>query len=464
MRYLSSKNILKKYSQDRSTCVVKPTLVAFPKTEMDVVAIVAYARQHNLAITPRGGGTGMSGAAVGKGMIVDFSKYFTKVHSIGSITRVQSGILLKKLRRRVEKKGYMLPGSPLYEESAIGGNVNTRSIGPGSGKYGSMDAQVFSLRGVLADGRIIDTSKKIPQDIHEQLLALQKQLKKDKPLVKLLQKRAKVAGGLNLKALLQYRNINDIITHLIVGSTGTLVLLTELVLRLPTYKELKDLYLIHFKDFDSLQKSINRLIPLGAVSVQYAGRETLELWDKQYRHKDSVGSIIVGFEKHVRIDNVVTNALQIMNIPKKKRAHLWKSRAQALPKLEKQAKKLHVQLPSGIEDTSFNPQYFSKVMKDVQAYAKRKGIKIASFGHLAVGSLHLRPFLDMKKNPNLLDIVSKDIFTIVRKYGGTLIGEHNAGLDKSKFLAMESKKMYAFMKKIKKVFDPDNILNPEVYP
>ena len=458
MKYHSSKKILKKYSHDRSIYEIEPSFVVFPKNEEDIVLLTNFARKNELSMISRGGGTGLSGAAIGKGIVIDFSKHLTKVHSIGKTTRVQSGILLKTLRPKVERKGYMLPSVPLHGDCAIGGNVNTRSIGPRTRKYGSIDSQVISLRGVLADGRVLDTAKKIPSDIVQGLLKLQRQLKQDKKLVRYLHTRPFVAGGYNLKALLQYKNINDIVTHLIIGSTGTLLLLTEVVLKLPKYKNM-DLYLIHFSDFDALQKSLDGLLKLGVVSVQYAGRETLDVWDKRYRHKDAVGAIIVGFEKSININKAVTDTLKITTIPERKRAHLWHSRAMALPKLEKKAEKLGLQLPSGIEDTSFDPKYFSRIIKDVKEYAKRKGFRIASYGHLAIGSLHLRPFLKRNK----MDIVSKDIFKIVRKYGGTLVGEHNAGLRKSGYLLMESKKMYTFMKKVKKVFDPNNLLNPQVY-
>lgn len=460
MKFNSNPGLLKKYSHDRSIYEIKPSYVAFPKKERDLIDILEFSRKNKLPITPRGGGTGLSGAAIGKGVIVDFSKYLTKIKKIGDITRVQSGILLKKLIPRIEKAGYMLPSVPLHGDCAIGGNVNTRSIGPKTLKYGTIDNQIKSVRGILADRRILDTSKKIPKDIEEKILRIQRLLKKDKKLIQYLKKRPFVAGGYNLKALLKYKKINDIITHLIVSSTGTLILLTEVELKLPKYKELKDLYLIHFKDFDSLQKALDKLLKLKPVTLEYADKETLDLWDVIYHEKDALAVMIVGFEHSQSIKKI--NALKIKKILPKNRKRLWKSRELTLVKLEQRAKRIHLQLPSGIDDTSFDPKNFSKIIKDVKEYAEKKKINIASFGHIGVGSLHLRPFLNMKKNPKSLDIISRDIFKIVKKYGGTLVGEHNSGLCRSRYLKMESKRMYQYMKKIKDVFDPENILNPKV--
>jgi len=189
MRHILSSKNFGKYSKDRSIYQIKPKIVLLPKSEREVQIIVERARKHKLSITPRGGGTGLSGAAIGKDIIIDFSKYMNKIFTIGKKTRVQSGCLLKKLKPKVEKKGYMLPSVPLHGDCAIGGNVNTRSVGPRSVKYGVIDKQIVSLCGVLSDGRIINTNKKIPKDIKEKIQKLQKKIKKDKSFVKFLKKR-----------------------------------------------------------------------------------------------------------------------------------------------------------------------------------------------------------------------------------------------------------------------------------
>jgi len=462
MKYHRESKILTKYSQDRSIYQIKPSYVAFPKSEKELIEITKFARKNKLPITARGGGTGLSGAGIGKGIIIDFSKHFTKTYKIGKITRVQSGILLKKLRPLIEKKDYMIPSVPLHGDCAIGGNVNTRSVGPGTLKYGTIDTLVKSVRGILADGRILDTSKKIPKDIKEKILNLQKQIKKERKLIQYLKNRPFVAGGYNLKAFIKYKKVNDIITHLVVSSTGTLMLLTQVEFKLPKKKAIKDLYLLYFKNFNSLQNTMNKLLKLNPVAMEYAGKIALDLWNKKYHHEDAVGVLIVGFETKKNIDKIIKNILYHKTIPLNQRPQLWKSRAQVLPKLEQKAKKMGLLAPSGIDDTSFNPKNFSKIITEVEKYGCNHNMIIGSFGHIGFGSLHLRPFLNMKKNPNTLDKVSKDIFKIVKKHKGTLIGEHNSGLCRSRYLEMESKKMYQYMRKVKNIFDPENILNPKV--
>ena len=194
MKLIYSKKILEKYSSDASNFSVKPKAVAQPKSEQELIELIKYARKNKLSLHPRGGGSGLSGAALGKGIIIDFTKHFNKIRSISKPTKVQSGILLKDLRPRLKKHNLMLPGVPLHGGCAIGGIVNTRAIGLKSIKYGSADKRVKSIRGVLSDGTIIDTSKQIPKHIKKGILALQTELKNNKKLLQYVKKRPAMAG------------------------------------------------------------------------------------------------------------------------------------------------------------------------------------------------------------------------------------------------------------------------------
>ena len=463
MKLYTTKSLLKRYSSDRSIYSITPTCIAFPKTEEDIVKLVHFANKHKIPITPRGGGTGLSGAGIGKGIILDCSKYLTKIKHVGSITRTEAGTLLKHLRPAVEKAGYMLPSVPLHGDCAIGGNVNTRSVGPRTIKYGTMQKQLKSIRAVLADGRIIDTRKPLPSDLRREIASLRNKIRKDKQMRNFLRNRPLSAGGYYLRAFIEYTSPKEIVTHLIAGSVGTLLILTEVELKLPKHKPLESLYLIHGKTFEDLQVCLNEVLKQGAVSLEYAGKDSLALWDKKYQKAGAVGVLIVGFEEETALSNGVKDyAASCKEIPQKQRRRLWKSRQLALPKLEKEAKARGFDLPPGIDDTTFHPKDFSKVMKAVKAYSKRKNIKIASFGHIGVASIHLRPFINLQKDKKKFDQLGKDMFKIVKKYKGTLVGEHNAGLCRSRYLEMESKKMYAYMKRVKNIFDPHNILNPRV--
>lgn len=464
MRLYSGGDILEKYSKDRSIYKIRPSYVCLPKNEKEIIEAIDFARSNGLSVTPRGGGTGLSGSSIGSGVILDLSKSFTKVYKIGKETRLGAGILLEDLNPKLRKAGYMLPSVPLQQKCAIGGNVNTRSIGPRALKYGTMDKQVKYLRGVLADGRIIDTSsiKTIPKDIIESVKKLQKEIKKDKKMVGYLRSRPMSAGGYNLLALVDYKDIKDVITHLLVGSVGTLVVLTEVTLTLPKFKEFESIYLVHFDNLDNLQKSLNKLIQNNVASIEYAEKDVVEFWDKEFRNANAIYTMIASFEDNEDIRKSIVGAIEVKEIGIDMREKLWQSRAGSLPHSEKQAAKMGMDLPSGVDDTCIHPKDFSKIRKEVMEYAMKEGIRMSSFGHLGVGSIHLRPMVDMKRYPSQLDKMGLDIFKILRKYNGTLVGEHNSGLCRSRYLPMESFEMYEYMKDVKRIFDKDGLLNPHV--
>jgi len=393
MKLLTNKMLLNKYSRDKSVYQIKPSFVTFPKSEEEVIEIAHFARHHKIPLHPRGGGSGLSGSALGKGIVIAFSRNLNKIIKIAPTTVVQSGCLLSKFRPKVQKAGYMLASSPLHNDCAVGGNVSTDSVGPRSIKYGTFGSLLTSLRGVLVDGRVIDTAKKIPNDLEDKLLALQKEIRKDKKTLSHIKSRPYVAGGYNLKAFL-HKDIKNIITDLVTSSVGTLILLTELRLKLPRFKSITKLYIAYFNDYDSLQKVLNRALKSGAVTIEYLGKDSMDVWNKRYQYSGAVAALILGFEE--KVDLNLKGALKVTDLPENKRKHFWKARALILPNLERRAKKLHLQIPSGIDDTTFNPKDFSKIIKDVNSYAEKNKIIIASFGHIGVGSLHLRAFIDMK--------------------------------------------------------------------
>jgi len=220
--------------------------------------------------------------------------------------------------------------------------------------------------------------------------------------------------------------------------------------------------LLYFNNYDELQKSLNKALKKGVATVEYAGEETFKLWDKKYREKNVICTLILGFETKKNIKDILKHSINYKKISKKDRGDLWRNRMGALIRLEKAAKRQGVQLPSGIDDATFNPKDFSKIMKDITRYSKKTGIQISSFGHIGVGSVHFRPFINLKKDLKKFDRLAMDVFKILRKYNGTLIGEHNSGFCRSRYLELENKRMYGYMKKIKRVFDPKNILNPKV--
>jgi len=444
MRYVKDRTVLKKYSHDRSALAMTPRAVCFPKNEEEIQEALQEARNKGWHVIARGGGTGLSGAAIGDGLIIDLTKHMHTITAAGRLTVAQAGTLIKTLRRRVEQKGYMLPASPLYEESAIGGNVSTRSVGPRSVKYGSIDSQLTSCKVVLPDGRLINTAEELPKDIKEKLTLLKKQWK----TLQNLKQRAPLAGGYNIHAF-KHKDAKDILTHLLVGSTGTLGIITEVSLRLPKFKPLH-VEMRFYKSYAEMQKALNTL---KAAFIEFIDKSVLASWPRKY-HRPCTGALILGFEtKHKTPADAIP-------LTEKERKLLWRKRAQTLISLTHEAEQSGYALPSVLDDVTFHPRDFAKVMTDIDYYLKKRNIRYSAYGHAGIGSIHVRPVL--KKDKRLWKSIAADVFRILQKHKGTLVGEHNVGLTKQHYLQQEPK-LYNFMKSIKKTFDPKYLLNRRLY-
>ena len=141
---------------------------------------------------------------------------------------------------------------------------------------------------------------------------------------------------------------------------------------------------------------------------------------------------------------------------------LWEDRRRILPALWKYAREKKWTLPSIIDDIAIHLKDFGAVHADIKDLMKRLGLEISFFGHLGFGSVHARPFFNHQKG-NLADqimTVSRETFKILRKYNGTLVGEHNCGRSRSVYLKEELGPAYKYMQQIKHLFDPDDLLNP----
>ena len=154
---------LEKFSRDMSAYRVTPALVVEPKDEQDVVNTVKFTRNEGLSIVPRSGGSDLSGASIGPGIILNFKKHLNQPVVVGEETIVQPGMILAKLVNQLNDHNLMLPAIPSSNAiCALGGNVGTRAVGPKTAKYGTLDAFVTSLRFITAQTEVVDTTRALP--------------------------------------------------------------------------------------------------------------------------------------------------------------------------------------------------------------------------------------------------------------------------------------------------------------
>ncbi len=465
---------LKRFSQDSSSYRIIPKYVIEPKTEDDVAKTIHFARNQNLSITARSGGSGLSGAGIGDGIILNFKKYFNQVLSVGEETVVQSGTVLDHFLKQMHQLNLMLPSVPSSSAlCALGGNVGTRSTGPRTARYGTIDEFVTSLKFVTSQAEVIDTRESLPGYLEQGLKLIQQQYLSDNQSREIVNNRPYIAGGYNLKAFEKYTNINELTAHLLVGSVGTLGIVTEVRLKLMQHKPSLGTFVAHFRDFDEFADAANRLKALNPAALEFSDASCSEYVNGKILNMsdpDVIGTLIVEFDNSKDQANQGKYILEkydisnLWDIPSgsEEEMTLWDDRKKILPSLWKFAREHKLILPSIIDDIAIHLKDFAAVRREIQQLMDSRSQKISFFGHLGFGSIHARPYFD----PNRGDIhkkivdVSQNTFEILRKYHGTLVGEHNAGRSRSVYFEQELGPAFKYMKMIKELFDPQDLLNP----
>ncbi len=469
-------SILEKFSKDASSYRILPRMVAEPKTEEDILRILQFAGNQGLNIVCRGGGSGLSGAGVGNGIILNFKRYFNRVLSVGEETIVQPGTILNTFLDQMARCGLMLPSVPSSSAlCALGGNVGTRSTGPRTAKYGTIDPFILSLRFITSKGETVDTKDPLPAYLTEGLEQIRNQFIADTASRNIIETRPFIAGGYNLNALSSYRDVQKIATHLMVGSIGTLGIITEIRLKPMEHRPSLGTYLTHFRDFDEFAEAAGRLKDLNPAALEFSDAVCSRHVNGKFlnlSNPDIVATLMVEFDSSTQQAKQGRDVLEEFNVPEirevpagsEDEVALWEDRKRILPSLWKYAKSKNRILPSIIDDVAIHPKDFGPVRNELQNLMNNLGHEIAFFGHLGFGSVHARPFFDPNKGDLIRQImeVSQESFGVLQKYQGTLVGEHNAGRSRSVYLEKELGPAHTYLKKIKTLFDPDGMLNPGV--
>jgi FAD/FMN-containing dehydrogenase len=466
---------LNRFSRDASSYRIKPRIVVEPDGEEDVLKILEYTRKTGGCITCRSGGSGLSGAGVGTGTILNFKPLMNRVSLMNEGVIAQPGVVLDDSLKQIEKKGLMLPVVPSSSAlCALGGNIGTRSTGPRTSRYGTIDSFVSSLKFITASGEVIDTREDLPVFLEKGLLEIQERYLVDTESRKIFESRPFIAGGYNIRAFSHYRNPRDLATHLLVGSIGTLGIVTEIRLKLLPLRPSQGTYVALLVSVEEMGEEINKVSELKPSAIEFVDNATMShIHGRILKVEDSniVGALIVEFDESTDQAKYGQTILESFNLSRlieipvssKEETELWAERRRILPSLWAYVMEKGWIVPSIIDDMTLHLKDFTPIFKGLQKMMTDLGHEIAVFGHIGFGSLHARPIF----NPQTRDVVkqimevSRDTFYMMQKYGGTLVGEHNAGRSRSVYLEMELKEAFHYLRDVKTLFDPDDILNPK---
>jgi FAD/FMN-containing dehydrogenase len=465
---------LEKFSRDMSAYRILPALVVEPKNEEDVLNTVLFAKNEGLGIVPRSGGSDLSGASIGPGIILNFKKHLNRLAVVGEETIVEPGMILANLVNQLNDHDLMLPAIPSSSAvCALGGNVGTRATGPKTAKYGTLDDFVTSLRFITARGEVVDTTQALPDYLETGLRQIRQKYLADKPSCKIVAGRPYIAGGYNLKAFDQYTDIGELAAHLLVGSIGTLGIVTEIRLKLIRQRASKGTLVAHFRNYDEFTEASLRIKKLDPAALEYSDAsccrhvngKILNLEDP-----DIAATLVTEFDDStdkVQTGREIIGAYDISRLweisaGSPEESALWQDRRRILPSLLKHCRQNNLLLLPIIDDIAIHVKDFGPVIQNLEELMRRLNIEISFYGHAGFGSIHARPYFD-PANKNLkeqIETVSQESFNILQKYRGTLVGEHNAGRSRSVYLEQELGPAFTYLREIKHLFDPDDLLNP----
>jgi len=425
------------YAYDATAQHFLPDAVIFPKNRMEVSAVLSLASEKNFFVIPRGAGSGMTGGSIPvKGGVVLVMTRMNKILEIDCdnlIATVEPGVVTGHFHEAVEKKGLFYPPDPASSDfSTLGGNLAECAGGPRAVKYGVTRDYVLGLEAVLPTGEIIKTGVKT----------------------------AKGVVGYDL-------------TRLLIGSEGTLGVITQMTLRLlPLPQSVRTMTAV-FKSMEAAAETVSEIIRQVIIprTIEFMDNASINCAESYLgiglpREAGAMLLLEVDGEEHsVETDIEKLKALCLSQgasdvaiaLSEAERENLWKARKSISPALYRLA-------PDKInEDIVVPKSKIPHMVRKIEELSNKTGLSLASFGHAGDGNIHVNIMLD-KNQPDQVrkaKAALETLFDYTLELGGTISGEHGIGITKAAFITKEIGNVeLGLMKSIKKVFDPKGILNP----
>lgn len=496
----------KLYATDASAYRIMPVAVAVPKSEEDIVKIIRFAAQNKVSITPRTAGTSLAGQTVGNGIIVDVSKHFTKIVGFDPVHKtvtVQPGVIRDELNLFLKPHSLFFgPNTSTTNRCMIGGMVGNNSSGTTSIRYGVTRDKIVEIKAILSDGsfavfkemsseEFIEKTKgdslenKIYKTIYEELSNKenQEEIVREFPKPEIHRRNTGYAIDLLLKSELFSGTENTInLGKLLCGSEGTLAFTTEITLKADDLPPTHNIMVV--AHFHSIHQSLEAV-----VTAMKHHLYTCEMMDdtildctKTNREQARNRFFIVGEPKAVIMLEVGSH--HSMEDAERQADALIKDLKDnnfgyALPKIYgtdidkvNEVRKAGLGLlgsivgddkaADSIEDTAVELSDLPNYIADFAEMMLRHGQSAIYYAHAGAGELHLRPKINLKTKEGLHQFrnISTEVAHLVKRYRGSLSGEHGDGILRGEFLPfMIGEKNYELLKRIKKAFDPDTILN-----
>ncbi len=482
-----------RYSTDASIYQIAPRGVVLPKSIVDVETALGIAREQGISVIARGGGTSQAGQTVGRGLVIDNSKYLGQVSEldVGARTAwVEPGVVLDELNRKLKPFGLWFPVDiSTSSRATIGGMAANNSCGSRSLRYGIMADNVLAIEGLLANGERV-TFEEVPGNLgtvagSAQYLGIVQKLRaiaasNADEIGERFARLTRRVGGYNLDSI---DPAGHNMARLVIGSEGTLAYFTRIKLALQPLPRHKVLGVCHFPTFREAMASAQHIVQLGPCAVELVDRSILDLAQAIPAFREILPRFVQGRPEALllvefsgdepapqlagldRLDELMADLglpdSVVRIVEPAAQSEVWEIRTAGLNiamSMKGDGKPV-----SFIEDCAVPLEHLADYTERLNEVFARHGTSATWYAHASEGCLHVRPILNLKQEQGVRAMrqIAEEAFAMVRAYKGSHSGEHGDGLVRSEFHeAMFGQRLVRAFEEVKDSFDPDGLLNP----
>ncbi len=475
---------LQLYASDASIYQIQPLAVVRPVSTEDVAGCVKYARENHLPVHARGAGTSVCGAPLGPGIVIDFSAAMRRVlQRMEDRVRVQPGVVLAGLNRQLQTYGKLFgPDPALRSVTTMGGVLATNASGSHWLRYGSPRDKVISLQMVTADAEIVEFRRgQIPS-------AENAGARYHGAVAEILNRRRDLIAAQTPKTPVNRAGyqLNDLepdgqldLSRLIVGSEGTLGIITQAELALDSAPNHRGVVLFFFDRMESASNAALEVLAGEVATCDLMDRRLLSLAREDSRFAriipaNAEAMLLVECDSEFKDDLQAKLQRLIQRVERRKKLAFqsrfsteiaernlyWRLIRRVIPSLYRMRGSR--QAVPFVDEIAVAPERLPELLTEAHAILNDFEVTASMFSHVGQGVVRLHPFLDLSRptDRDKMQPLATRLYETVLRLGGTISGSHGDGLSRTWFLRQQYGRLYEVFKEIKRVFDPQNLFNP----